>query len=927
MSEISNVVSTVQDAVNATTNITGNTNVGGNTQPGVEIQAINSVGDTTYNPDTAINSTVQNDKAILTGTNNNLSRLQSAPNQYNAATQPVNKNPIKTPTAPHEVTSANAVNHKFEIDAYVGTLLNAPTTRDSNGLLFDQDWVQLSFMTSSNGAPEYSDIELVNRYVSSATFKFSDTQLGGNDCINPLPQFTQYCDIPDRGVMSDDNKDVTLGPIGFNNNQGVGMGRWYAEAFDDNKQVIHLRFGVPNYNSFMGFMAGFYSANQAQVARTGRMDSSWFTSICSLIGDGIALAIWPITLVTTAAVLLGSTVKYFLGSPVGGFYNIKPTMPAYWLSVTNLVNQMLTNEGVVRFMNYNEVKMATDAKVSDPNNNNFLSDNVPLAGDTMNTTDQTLSMIHQLFPQFSEGGLLSVIRVIKLNKDREFIFRNAVNALYSSDNPLIRVRSLLGNGSINTIVPQGAFGRSYQNLQKLNISTVLTNWINTKEWGGPNPTQPSVANLNSAGDNNDGNGLTQAADTSTTAPVDAAAGSNANAAPSDAMLNQTSQGNTKTTNTEMDPRARIKTKDGTFIPTAQTPSPTVSTDGTVPNEDVNTGKVTPTGSGSYVNAPGGIVEDSNTYPSSSDWLQEMAKSIVAATDDAFEWASFRVDYTGSISDSFSNSVTNNQVADKINSTSSTWKNLRVSLAEGNIAPGLGSFFEGVGAVVQEVASSVHLDGIVSALAGGAFVDIPKHWDSSSTSMGKSTYTMTLTSPYGNTISRMMNIYVPLAMLMAGALPLSTGKYSHTAPFMCQLFDRGHCTTRLGMIDSLSITRGTSNLGWTKGGNALAYEISFTVVDLNNVVSVPIVQGFMQNVLQSLTDMENPLQDYLMTLSGMDLRNTMDKWPRLKRQMINAVNVTKATWTDPVMLGAQIGSSFPVNILSAFSKGTASKQSF
>ena len=377
----------------------------------------------------------------------------------------------------------------------------------------------------------------------------------------------------------------------------------------------------------------------------------------------------------------------------------------------------------------------------------------------------------------------------------------------------------------------------------------------------------------------------------------------------------------------MDPRARIKTKDGTFIPTAQTPSPTVSTDGTVPNEDVNTGKVTPTGSGSYVNAPGGIVEDSNTYPSSSDWLQEMAKSIVAATDDAFEWASFRVDYTGSISDSFSNSVTNNQVADKINSTSSTWKNLRVSLAEGNIAPGLGSFFEGVGAVVQEVASSVHLDGIVSALAGGAFVDIPKHWDSSSTSMGKSTYTMTLTSPYGNTISRMMNIYVPLAMLMAGALPLSTGKYSHTAPFMCQLFDRGHCTTRLGMIDSLSITRGTSNLGWTKGGNALAYEISFTVVDLNNVVSVPIVQGFMQNVLQSLTDMENPLQDYLMTLSGMDLRNTMDKWPRLKRQMINAVNVTKATWTDPVMLGAQIGSSFPVNILSAFSKGTASKQSF
>jgi hypothetical protein len=90
---------------------------------------------------------------------------------------------------------------------------------------------------------------------------------------------------------------------------------------------------------------------------------------------------------------------------------------------------------------------------------------------------------------------------------------------------------------------------------------------------------------------------------------------------------------------------------------------------------------------------------------------------------------------------------------------------------------------------------------------------------------------------------MFNIYIPLAMIMAGALPLATGKQSYTSPFLCEVHDRGRLLTRLGIIDSLSITRGTSNLGFNNVGKAMSMEISFSVLDLSSIMSMPIRPSF------------------------------------------------------------------------------------
>ena len=54
------------------------------------------------------------------------------------------------------------------------------------------------------------------------------------------------------------------------------MGRYYSEAIDDHNQIIHMRFGVPKFNSMTTFFTSFYNSEASQLARTGRSTSFIF---------------------------------------------------------------------------------------------------------------------------------------------------------------------------------------------------------------------------------------------------------------------------------------------------------------------------------------------------------------------------------------------------------------------------------------------------------------------------------------------------------------------------------------------------------------------------------------------------------------------------------------------------------------------------
>lgn len=224
------------------------------------------------------------------------------------------------------------------------------------------------------------------------------------------------------------------------------------------------------------------------------------------------------------------------------------------------------------------------------------------------------------------------------------------------------------------------------------------------------------------------------------------------------------------------------------------------------------------------------------------FFKEYIQSFDSEMREGSDWAVFKVDHTGPIQESFGNAVVESEISQKLNTVSSQIREARFSFAEGNISETIGSAISSVKDLVVGALDGLSLGGLAVGLGGSGFIDIPKHWQSSTANLPKSEYTMDLISPYGNPISQMQNIYIPLCMLLAGALPLSTGKASYTSPFICELYDRGRCQTRLGMIESLSISRGTSNLAFNLKGNALALQVTFSILDLSSIMHMPVSTG-------------------------------------------------------------------------------------
>ncbi len=236
------------------------------------------------------------------------------------------------------------------------------------------------------------------------------------------------------------------------------------------------------------------------------------------------------------------------------------------------------------------------------------------------------------------------------------------------------------------------------------------------------------------------------------------------------------------------------------------------------------------------------------------------------------YVGFRIDATGSVSESFTNSTKESDISGKINGVSSSSRSARFSFSDGNTGFDV---IDGAISAAKAAASgfldSVHMSGLLS-LAGSAYVDIPEQWQDSTASFPTSSFTIELRAPYGHVLSRYMNLHLPLACLLAGALPLSTGKQSYTSPFLCSLYHKGKNQIRLGMIDSLSITRCTGNMGITNNGECLGIDVTVSIKDLSKVLHAPIENGFspLAPWKDGLISDDSAFKDYMAVLSNLSL---------------------------------------------------------
>jgi len=307
------------------------------------------------------------------------------------------------------------------------------------------------------------------------------------------------------------------------------------------------------------------------------------------------------------------------------------------------------------------------------------------------------------------------------------------------------------------------------------------------------------------------------------------------------------------------------------------------------------------------------------------FFQELARNLDSEFRDGSQFAIFKVDFTGSVSESFGNSTAESDLSSKLNSQSSTSRQIRFSAANGNLfntPEVLNSVVSAAGDVVKGTISGLTLgySNIFEALAGNSYVDIPKYWQSSTANLPRQSYSFKLISPYNNAISRMMAIHIPLSMILAGTLPLSTGKQSYTSPYLCQLFDRGRQQIKLGIIESLSITRGTSNLAFDIEGKALAIDVTFTVADLSTIMHMPVTGGSLTDIDMSI-DEDNILSDYLAVLAGQGIYDQMYNIPKAKIKLAKKImNAQKLT--SPGYWSSVISDTIkPINVIEGLSRGT------
>ncbi|BAW19304.1 hypothetical protein [Ralstonia phage RP31] len=693
--------------------------------------------------------------------------------------------------------------------------------------LTDHDWLRQSFMithgtqTSSSGDPTTDDVKIRTRFFSTAEFKFADTRLGGNVVINPAPQFTRLADPRIRGLYRNSN----------------GMGRYYSEVIDDNKRIITMTFGVPQFNSLSTFYRGFYDHNAATVARTGRAPSVFYTA-----GQAIGFVAGLLSPWLVLYSLGSAFIKVAMNQPSSKYYFFKPSMASYWNAVSGVANDLAVKTQLI------------SRKLGDPWRS---------PGDTRSSqlSDQDLSDINRF--------LYDVID----SYDEETGQGNGINVY--------------------------AVATRYTRIQRAAFRTLESYY---KSRSAPDQFATTV-------DEEGKNMLQQVSD----------------------AINRPELRRPKTTFKDYMDRWTASGSPGA-MEGAGSDKLSVSLDNGGNNS--NTNSSTPPASGDAA-APQGttdlLTEKSISSASESDqthWYD----FLIAEQDDGAQYVSFRVENTGEQQESFSNQAGESEISSKINSISGAARSTRFSAADGNIGGGIaGQFVQGVISSAKDVAmgaaNSLGIDGI-AALGGNAFADIPKYWMNSTTSMPRMNYRIKLISPYGNRYSRFVNMWLPLSMLLAGSLPLSAGPHSYTAPFLCQLYDRGRAQTRLGMIDQLSVTRGGGNLGFNKIGEPMSIEVSFSVVELGNILHMPIAKSFNPiqgpgKLISTIFDNESLYNDYIATLSSLSLAEQIYVGERLKIGVTKYLKDADSWFSVPHAMN-WFGDLAPVRAFSAFFNGVANR---
>ena len=598
------------------------------------------------------------------------------------------------------------------------------------------------------------------------------------------------------------------------------MGRFHSEQIDDNQELITLQFGMPKYKGWLTFFTGFFDQEASVLANQGRLN--WISRTAYLAGK-VAGVIGAVVAMSMAPYLmLGYIGSYFLNRSTSKYYTLKPTMELYWNRVNFIANSIAANMGIIE-RPYNFQNIPEELSVG-------------VEANEQRVPNEMIERAHKLAPDiFLKSGGIDVYNIA--TKPQRMANQQYLKTIQKnfgdtdSKAELKRDWARYFSDTMGQIVDDGGMldpttGR------RGGIDQALE-WYHNSILGNMEAEQYNISK------NFTYEPVTSDTDVANLPDVDNVQDNTGAGQLSDDEIRAAGGG------TAQD----IAATDGWLRPVW---------------ERLSTGDA----QGAYQ-----LLFPKNTF----------SQQIAAVLQNGNQWCSFKVDWSGEVSESFDNSITESDVSQKLNGAAGGARSARFDFSDGKTGLGVvDQAFDAVKSFATGALDGIQLSGLM-ALAGSAYVDIPKRWDNSSANLQTMSYTIKLRSLYGHPLSRLTDIYVPLSMILAGVLPISTGKQSYTSPFLCQVFNRAKAFSRLAMITSVNITRGTGNMGFNNNNEALGVDVSITFTDMSSLYHAPIDTN-LGGIMGGLFDDDNAFNDYLATLGNMSLDDQIYAWRKLSLRL-------------------------------------------
>ena len=243
-----------------------------------------------------------------------------------------------------------------------------------------------------------------------------------------------------------------------------------------------------------------------------------------------------------------------------------------------------------------------------------------------------------------------------------------------------------------------------------------------------------------------------------------------------------------------------------------------------------------------------------------------------------EYVAFYVDSASQTNETLSNTTTESQLASKVNSFADTGREISFLLGATTgteFANSYGSqeLIDQAMATIQDI-SSQYLNGNklfedigknFATIACGGKLIFPEIWSDSDFSNSYD-INIKLRTPDGDKLSWFLNIYVPLTHLICLTAPREasdSGPNGYVTPFLVRGFYKGLFNCDMGIITSLSITRGREK-AWTLDGLPTEVDVSLELKDLYKMLSITSYTSagsFVNNI---------GLMDYIANMCGINI---------------------------------------------------------